>query len=328
MRIGAKAVVLLTAWCVAMLPALLAAALWTLYGGSSYGPEIATVIFGHVLNACLTIALGAAAAAVAEHPSTAAILTLSVTVGTWVVSFIAALQGGFWEQAAAFTPPALVAQFQHGLIQLSVTLCALVIVLAGLALAAIWMRLGVATRKRVGESIATLAAAAGLVAFSTFVRPSWDTSENRQNSFSRSDEAALATITAPLHIEAHFASGDSRRYELERMALSKLRRVMPQLTVTYVSLTSVGLYEQNTAHYGEIIYTLGAKQETSRIVTADGVLETIYGLAGVTPAVDSDATIFRGHPLAVPPKYAGLVFYGLWPSAIAAAWFIRYRRHS
>lgn len=327
-RIGAKALVLSAAWVIAMVPALIAFLLWRSYGGNAYAPEIAAVIIGHLINAGLTVAVGAAAASVAEHPSTAAIITLSVTVGTWVISFIAALQGGAWEALAAFTPPAMVAQFQHGLIRLDVVLASIVLIALGLALAAIWMRLGVPTRMRGIESVAAMTTAAVLLVCCTYARPTWDASENRQNSFSEKDQAALAKITAPLRIEAHFAVEDARRAELERLALSKLRRAMPNVTVEYVSKTSVGLYEANTEHYGEIIYTLGQKQETSRIVTAEGVLETIYGLAGVKPAEETDEDVFRGHPLAVPPSNAGLVFYGLWPAAIAAASFVRYRRRS
>ncbi len=327
-RVGAKALVLLTAWLVAMLPLVIAGLLWKSYGGSTYAPELATIALGHVLNASLTIALGAAAAAVAEHPSTAAIITLSVTVGTWVISFIAALQGGWWELVAAFTPPALVAQFQHGLIRLDVTLSTLALTTFGLILAALWLRIGVPAQRRLVESIATLGTVALMIGACAMARASWDASENRQNSFSEPDEAALRSITTPLHIEAHFAMEDSRRAELERMALVKLRRIMPRLTVTYASQTSVGLYEQNTEHYGEIIYTLGSKRDTSRIVTAEGVLETIYGLAGVTPGVERDDEIFRGHPLAVPPRHAGVMFFGVWPAAIAGAWFVRYRRQA
>ena len=80
---------------------------------------------GHLLNAGLTIALAAAAASLTEHPSTAAILTLSVTVGTWIVNFVAAVQGGIWERAAGYTPTAMVAEFQHGLVRLDVVLVAL-----------------------------------------------------------------------------------------------------------------------------------------------------------------------------------------------------------
>jgi len=49
----------------------------------------------------------------------------------------------------------------------------------------------------------------------------------------------------------------------------------------------------------------------SRITTAEGVLESIYSLAGVH--AESEEPVFRGHPLAVPPKGAGTVFYIVWP---------------
>jgi ABC-2 type transport system permease protein len=327
-RVGLKALVLLAAWIVALAPAACAGMLWASYGGHTYAPEVITVVMGHLLNAGLTIALGAAAASLTEHPATAAILTLAVTVGTWIISFVAALHGGRWDHVAAFTPPALVAQFQHGLIRLDVTLAALTLIGLGISLAAIWMRLGTDMRRRTFDSLGALTVAGAVVALCALVRPSWDASENRQNSFTEADERALASITTPLHIEAHLASEDARRDELERLTLAKLRRVMPHVTVTYVARTSFGLYEQNTEHYGEILYTLGDKRDTSRIVTPEGVLETIYGLAGVTPQVESDDDIFRGYPLAVPPRHAALVFYGVWPAVIAAGAFIHNRRHS
>ena len=160
---------------------------------------------------------------------------------------------------------------------------------------------------------ATLAA----LALCAFITPSLDASESRRNSFPEADETALRQIRTPLRVEAHFAPDDARRTELELRALSKLRRVMPNLEVRYVSRTSIGVFEQNTDHYGEIIYDLGGRQATSRVVTAEGVLETIYALANVTPPKESDADAFRGHPLAVPPRHAALVFYGIWPAAVA-----------
>jgi ABC-2 type transport system permease protein len=147
-RVGAKAVVLMGGWLVASLAPLAAALLWKSYGGSVFAPELMTVAFGHTLNAGLTIALASAAAALTEHPSTAAILTLSATVGAWVLNFIAAVQGGIWERLAGYTPPAMVAQFQRGLIRLDVVLIALTLVATGLMFAAIWLRLGLPVRRR------------------------------------------------------------------------------------------------------------------------------------------------------------------------------------
>src|SRR5262249_6180024 len=140
-RIAAKACILLAGWFIASLAPLTALLLWKIYGGVIYKPELAALISGHVLNARLTISLAFAAASVTEHPATAAILTLSVTIGAWIVNFVAAVHGGFWEQLAGYTPTAMVAEFQHGLVRLDVVWIALVLILAGLTLAALWMRL-------------------------------------------------------------------------------------------------------------------------------------------------------------------------------------------
>ena len=103
------------------------------------------------------------------------------------------------------------------------------------------------------------------------------------NSFPKPDQAVLERIREPLRIEAHLAAEDPRRVDLERQALSKLRRVLPKVQVQYIANTSTGLFEQTSQHYGEIWYDLGGRRAMSRMTTAEGVLETIYSLAGVTP---------------------------------------------
>ncbi len=325
-RLLAKALVLLASWGIALMAPVAAVLLWKSYGGTVYAPELATVVLGHILNAGLTIALAAATASVAEHPSTAAILTLAVTVGTWIINFAAAVQGGIWERVAAYTPTAMVAEFQHGLVRLDVVLATVLLVLTGLAVAGIWLRLGVAVRRRVAESFALMACATLAIVACSFATISWDTSEARSNSFPEADEAALKQIRTPLRIEAHLAPEDPRRSDLDRRALSKLRRVMPTLSVDYVSATSIGIFEQTTAHYGEIWYELGSHKTMSRLTTAEGVLETIYALADVKPPAENEEDVFRGHPLAVAPKGAATVFYGIWPAMVVAGALLARRR--
>ncbi len=315
-RIAAKALVLLFGWMLAMLPPLSALILWKLYGGTLYAPELLTLILGHLLNAGLTIALAAAMSAFTEHHSTAAILTLGATVGTWILSFLGGIQGGLWERAAAYTPAAMVAQFQHGLIQLDTVSIAAVLILTGLALAAIWNRLGYTLRRRSLESIVLLFLSTLAITACSFLHPSWDTSESRGNSFPEPDEKALRQIHSRLTIEVHLAPEDPRRADLESRALSKLRRVLPNLEVRYVSATSIGLFEQTNPGYGEIWYFLDGRKLMSRATTAESVLESIYQLAAIKPPVESDDDVFRGHPLAVPPKGAALIFYGAWPAII------------
>ncbi|HKB14325.1 MAG TPA: ABC transporter permease subunit [Vicinamibacterales bacterium] len=325
-RIGAKALVLAAAWIIASIPGAIAIALWRSYGGSIHPPEVATVLFGHLLNAGLTIALAALTAAVTEHPSTAAILTLTATVGTWILNFVAAVQGGVWERIAGYTPPAMIATFQHGLVRLDVVLVAALLIAAGIVLAAVWIRTGVPIRRRVRDTVAWSAAAAAAIFACAFVTPSWDSSESRVNSLPEPDERVLAALREPLSVEAHLAPEDPRRADLERKALSKLRRVLPHTQVRYISSTSIGLFEQTRPHYGEIWYELGGRREMSRATTAEGMLEAIYDLAGIKPPVESDDAVFRGHPLAVPPKGAATIFYAIWPAVVVASAFFARRK--
>ncbi len=326
-RLWVKVLVLVGGWVVASAAPLAAVLLWKSYGGAMYLPELATVSFGHLLNAGLTIAVATLAACVTEHPSTAAIVTLGVTVGTWIVNFVAAVHGGIWERAAGFTPTAMVAELQHGLVRLDVVLVAALLIVALVWLAGIWIRLGVPVRQRIRESLIVAGAAAALVWACSLATASRDFSENRGNSFSRADEDALRQITTPLRMVVHLAPEDPRRSDLDRRVIAKLRRVLPGLEVRYVSATTIGLFEQTNPHYGEIWYELGGRTITSRSVTPEGVLERIYELAAVTPAAEREEDIFRGHPLAVEPRGAAAVFYGVWPAAVAGAALI-WRRKS
>jgi hypothetical protein len=147
------------------------------------------------------------------------------------------------------------------------------------------------------------------------------------NSFAEPEQEALERITAPLRIEVHLAPVDPRRTELDRIALAKLARVMPNLAVSYTARTSSGLYESADPGYGEIWYDLGGKRTMSRLITGEGVLETIFSLAGVSPGEEPGGE-FAGHPLTARPAGAAVVFYGLWPAAVGLASFVILRRRT
>jgi len=222
----------------------------------------------------------------------------------------------------------MVGEFQHGLVRLDAVLVACTLIALGCGLGAIWMRLGVTERRRVGESLT--AGVVALVAIVVFARvtPSWDASEALANSFSRPDETTLARIPGPLRIDVHLAPEDPRRVDLEQRALSKLRRVRPDVQVRYTAASSTGLFEQTSEHYGEIWYELSDRKVISRVTTADGVLGSIYEVAGLSPPALAEEDIFRGHPLAAEPKGAAVLFYGIWPAAVGAAAFWHRRRNS
>ena len=100
------------------------------------------------------------------------------------------------------------------------------------------------------------------------------------------------------------------------------------MQVRYSAATSTGLFEQTSEHYGEIWYELSDRKVISRATTADGVLGSIYEVAGLTAPATTEEDIFRGHPLAAEPKGAAALFYGVWPAAVGAAALWNRRRES
>lgn len=327
-RIAVKGAVLMCGWMMATLAPLLGVVLWASYGGHIHVQELLTVIAGHVLNGALTLSLAAAAAALTEHPATAAIVTLTVTVGTWLINFAAAVNGGWWERAAAFTPTSMVAEFQRGLLRGDVILAAICLVAGGMAMAAIWLQLGTASSRRMKASLVLgVVIALGLSAAAR-VKLSWDTSESRWNSFSRADEAALRALHGDLKIRAHFAPEDPRRSDLELRGLRKLRRAIPGVDVEYLSSTSTGLFEQATDRYGEIWYEFDGRTHVSRSTTSEGVLDAVFAVAMVTAPPQPEDDLFRGRPLAARPRGAAAVFYLAWPIAVFGLGVLKQGRRS
>src|SRR5258708_29556119 len=150
-------------------------------------------------------------------------------------------------------------------------------------------------------------------------------SENERNAFPWVETEVVSKNTAPLKIEADLAPEGPRGFDLEQQRVSKLRRTMPNVTVEYVSGTSTGLFEQASAHYGEIWYDLAGKRAVGRAATTDGVLDAIYELAGIQPPQEGGAG-HRGHPLAAQPTGAMPLFYVIWPLAVLGLGLLSHRR--
>ena len=326
-RVAAKALVLLAGWTLTGLAALIAVVLWKSYGGAVNGSEIAVVALGHFLNGALTIALGLAIAASTDHPSTAAIVTLAITIGTWVIDFAAAIQGGVWATIAGFTPTAMVAMFQHALLQTNVVAMALLGIVAALAVAAIGLQIGRQEADRAFRAALVGAVAAVAIFAAAMIRGSWDASESRQNSFAEPEQEALEALRAPLAIEMHLSPQDPRRRQFERGPLAKLRRVVPHLDVTSVARTSSGLYEQSDPGYGEIRYIYAGRSASTRVITDEGALETIFDVAQIPVPAESEAP-YMGHPFVGRASGAALAFYGIWPAVTLGAGFWATRRRA
>jgi hypothetical protein len=324
--IAAKGIALLVGWMVAGLPGLLALAWWrVVMHGHLYAPEVTTVAIGHLLRGVVTIGIAAAAAALASSAASAAIIALTVTIGTWALDYAAAARGGLFQAIAAYTPSAALRVFELGELRASTVLVMLLIGIGGLAVAAEWLQVGRTSGERL-RRLAGVAIALGVcVLGSAQLHASADASEDRRNSFSSADEAALRGIRDPLTVTIYLAAEDPRLADLERGVLGKLRRALADVRVVYAARGRSGLFARAEDHYGEVWYAVGGRQAMSRSATEEIVLETIYEVAGIAKPTRSDASPYPGYPLAATGGGSALIFFVLWPLAVAFTWW-RLRR--
>jgi len=325
-KVVAKGLVLLLAWLVAWLPGIAAIVLWKLYGGHVYTPETLNLLLGHLLRGLLSGGLAVAAAALADGAASAAIITLAFTVGTWALDFVAAGRGGFVQQLASYTPTAALRSFEQGLLRFNALLVIVLLSCAGFGLAVIWLHTGRTIVSRLLRTLVLLIVAGTAVWGAAHVHTSWDVSENRRNSFSAADDAALRRIDQPLKITIFLSPEDPRLTDFEQNVLRKLRRSLNNLQVVYAATSQTGLFEGGD-HYGEIWYELGGQKLVDRSTIEEVVLEQIYKLANISAPERSDADAFPGYPLAAQPKYAAVIFYVVWPLLVILLATRSHKRH-
>lgn len=323
-KLAAKGLVLLFAWLVAWVPGIVAIVLWRSYGGHLYAPETLNLLLGHLLRGLLSGGLGVAAAALADSAASAAILTLAFTVGTWALDFVAAGRGGFVQQLATYTPTAALRSFEQGLLRVSVVIVILLVSCAAFVLAAIWLNSGRAIKFRLAQTTVLVVVTAFAVWVGANLRTTRDLSENRRNSFSAVDEAALRGVNQPLKITIFLSPEDPRLTDFEQNVLKKLRRSLDKLDVEYAANTRTGLFDSEE-HYGEIWYELGGQKIVERSTIEEVVLEQIYKLSGINAPERSTEDGFPGYPTAAQPRYAAAIFYLFWPLLVIVAWWLTHK---
>ena len=178
-------------------------------------------------------------------------------MGTWALEFIAVGRGGLLRQLASYTPTSALRVFEQGQFRLSTVAVTLTAGIAGFALAGVWLNEGRTTRSRLLRSAGVILVFALAGWGGSLLRATWDLSENRRNSFSAADEAALSRIRQRLRVTVFLSPEDPRLMDLDRNILSKLARILPRVEVVYAAHSRAGLFENPGDHYGEILVRLG-----------------------------------------------------------------------
>ena len=181
--------------------------------------------------------------------------------------------GGVWTIVSAFTPSALVADFQHGLVRADLVLLALTLTGAGLGLAMLWQRPGVRVTRRVRDSVVLAAITDRRMAIGTShaSAAAWDASESRRNSIPPQAEQkrpARPHTRRRWRSRRTFAPSDPRRQQLEATGVRQLQHHHATRHGSHTSTrTSSGLYEQSRSRIRRDRATLNGPH---RVMSRDG----------------------------------------------------------
>ena len=320
--IGIKLGVLGVGWLLALIPVLVAFAVWNLVlGGHISVPELSSALLGHLLYAFVIAGIAFLAAAITESAATAAIVALSFTLGSWILEFAATTTTGLVRAVAAFSLTPALRGLERGLVGTPTAVTLLVLGFGFLALTAVWLPLGISRRRKLVQSGVVIGLAAQMLLLAIQLPIFVDVSEDHRNSFNPADERALRSMTKELKISVNLASNDSRLSDLDRNVLSKLPRVMPRVNISYPETSSSGLFGGTTgANYGQVTYTYGGKQGTSRATTARELLPLIESLDGLNVTPDK-VVAYPGYPLVTTAEGSAALFYLILPALAVGGWW-------
>jgi ABC-2 type transport system permease protein len=319
--VAAKIAAIAAAWLVAVIPALSALALWATLGGHLNALETGNLVFGHLLYGLLIGSIALFAAAISESSATAAIITLACTIGSWVLDFALAGQPGVLDWVARLSLTQTLRGFEQGLLSVGVLLGVAAAILGFAALAAIWLHPGVPARRKLIRSIVCVALIGIALALATQMRRSIDLAQDQRNSFPPADQRALPGLRGPLVITVHFAPEDPRYVDLRRNVLSKLERILPDVTIRLASAGQSMVASTTSDRYGEIEYSYGGRSLTSRSTSHREALPVIYELAGVPPPAPLPGEDYPGYPLVANGQATLPWFFGALPLLIVIAWW-------
>jgi ABC-2 type transport system permease protein len=319
--IAAKMTAVASASAIALIPALSTLALWEMLGGHLSPPETINLLGGHLLYGLLIGAIALFSAAISESAATAAIITLSFTIGSWVIDFALAGQPGVLGVISRLSLTQTLRTFEQGLLSAGLLVGLAAAILGFGLLAAIWLHPGVPVRAKLARSLACIGGMAALLVVATQIRLSADLAEDRRNSFPAADQRELAKFNEPLVITVHLAPEDPRYADLRRNVLAKLERAMPRVNIRLASGGQTIVGSSTDESYGEIEYSYGGRSTRSRSTSHREALPILYGLAGRQIPTPIAGEEYPGYPLVADAQIALPWFFAVLPLSIVLAWW-------
>lgn len=325
-----KIAIAMLAWACVLIPELLAIAIWKFAGGHVAVCETSNLLLGHFLYGLVIACVALLAGEVADNAATAAIITLAATIGSWVMDFAAAGASSYLKFVSQLSLTAILRSFERGLFSAGMVIGSLVAATVLLLLAILWSLPGIAIQTRSVRSVIVVVASAITLVGISQLNMTWDATEDRRNSFSAGEEAALHSLRSTLQIKVSLAPEDPRYVDFERSVLAKLSRNVPHVRVEFPAASHSRFGGGSDDAYGEVLYEYEGRTAVSRSTSAEEILPVIFSLAGVAVRNDPSSESYAGFPLVVAHLRASLWFYFVLPVAVFSCflWSRRFTVHS
>jgi ABC-2 type transport system permease protein len=301
------------AWLLTAVISVSALGLWSMSGGHLAVAETGNLLLGHLLYAVGVIGVALLAAAVTRSSASAAIVALAFTLGFWVLDFAASSDAEGLGKLAALSPSMALRRFEQGLWSWPHALALLSIGLGAAAVAVQWVEPALTRWQRIRRTLVVVLGVALLVSPLEWARAGVDISDDRRNSFSIADEAALRRMDLGLTILVHLEREDSRARELAANVLAKLERLVPDLDVRWVATGAPGAFAAaGDDRYGLLEFQYRGLERQTRSNSSREILPLLHELSGARPSAAQQAT-YEGHPHDGDTRAPAVWFFGILP---------------
>lgn len=325
-----KVISALAAASLALVAPIVLVLLFVIVGGHLDVPELFVALGGHVFHVALVAMASVATAAWTRTVAQATTLAVVISLASW------ALEAGEGFAALAWLGPLesasvsrQLAPFESGIIHVGALLWFVSTIAAASIAAWLGARFDLRLRTRALGGLALAAVVACAVALSTRVHRAHDWTELARASLPPAAVTELRAMPQPIELEVWMNREDSRRRQLERDALAKLRLARSDIRIG-MPLDDVGASAMtHDDQYGRIVIRVGERVRETRSTSRRELATLIFEAVG-RPLPDWSQPAYPGYPLVLDGwrrSIVRLVAYFVLPGLLLSiGWLASHRR--
>ena len=301
-------------------PPLVVFLLFGAFGGHVDVIETGVALAGEALHIGAVVAIGVCAAAWTNSFAQAVTLGVAASLTSWAIDISEGFAALAWlGRASDWSLEQRLEPFHRGTIALGSLVWLLIAAASGLALALVGGAFAPTRTKTLYATAVLCAGILGLIVGGSF-RRAYDWTEARRASLPPAAVEALRAIRNPIELDVRLDRDDSRRTQLERDTLAKLRLARPDIDIRMpLDETSDPTETQRDASYGMITVRVGGKTRETRSTSRRELTTLIFEAAG-QQLPDWGKPDYPGYPVVITAgrrTLLGALVYGTLPLSFA-----------